>query len=117
MHHYEIVLVFHPDQSEQVPAMVQRYIDLVTKNGGQLHRREDWGRRPLAYPIGKINKAHYILLNIECNQDSYQQLCSAFRFNDAIIRELVLRCDQAITENSLLLAIEKNSSKEASGSL
>ena len=100
MRHYEIVFLVHPDQSEQVPAMLERYRNLVEGNGGQIHRLEDWGRRQLAYPIQKVHKAHYVLMNIECNQETRDELESGFRFNDAVIRNLIIRRDEAITEAS-----------------
>ena len=103
MRHYEIVFLVHPDQSEQVPAMVERYRATIEAAGGQIHRLEDWGRRQLAYPIQKILKAHYVLMNIECNQDVLNELTSAFRFNDAVLRNLVIARDEAITEPSLLI--------------
>jgi small subunit ribosomal protein S6 len=103
MRHYEVVFLVHPDQSDQVPGMVERYKALVEKDGGKLHRLEDWGRRQLAYPINKIHKAHYVLLNIECNQDALNELTSAFRFNDAVIRNLVVSRDEAVTEPSPLV--------------
>lgn len=106
MRHYEIVLMVHPDQSEQVPGMVERYVSLVTGGGGQVHRHEDWGRRQLAYPINKIHKAHYVLLNIECSQAVIDELAHNLRFNDAIIRDLVIRRDEAITEISPIKASE-----------
>lgn len=102
MRHYEVVFLVHPDQSEQVPAMVERYTGLVKEAGGQIHRLEDWGRRQLAYPINKIHKAHYILLNIECGQKTLTELEEAFRYNDAVIRNLIIRRDEAITEESIL---------------
>jgi len=102
MRHYEIVFLVHPDQSEQVPAMIERYQNMVTNNGGSVHRLEDWGRRLLAYPINKVHKAHYVLMNIECDAVTLEQLTSGFRFNDAVIRNLVVRRDEAITESSLL---------------
>lgn len=102
MRHYEIVFIVHPDQSEQVPAMVERYKTLVTTHGGQIHRLEDWGRRQLAYPINKIHKAHYILMNVECGQTTLDELEELFRYNDAIIRSLIIRRENAITEESLL---------------
>lgn len=108
MRHYEIVFLVHPDQSEQVPAMVERYKEMVTSRGGQIHRFEDWGRRQLAYPINKIHKAHYVLLNIECNQEALDELNNAFKFNDAVIRNLVLSRDEAITETSPLLKKEED---------
>lgn len=103
MRHYEIVLMFHPDQSEQVPAMVERYVATVTESGGQVHRREDWGRRQLAYSIQKIHKAHYILLNVECSDEVIEELKTTFRFNDAVIRNLVVRQNAAITEPSPMM--------------
>ena len=100
MRHYEIVFIVHPDQSEQVPAMIERYRATITAGSGKVHRIEDWGRRQLAYPIQKIFKAHYVLMNIECGQAALDELNSAFRFNDAVIRSLVIRRDNAITEQS-----------------
>jgi small subunit ribosomal protein S6 len=102
MRHYEIVFLVHPDQSEQVPAMIERYRATITSQGGQIHRLEDWGRRQLAYPIHKIHKAHYVLLNIECNRETLEELTSAFRFNDAVIRNLVIHRDDPVTEPSPL---------------
>lgn len=102
MRHYEIVFLVHPDQSEQVPAMIERYRTLITDNGGSVHRLEDWGRRQLAYPINKIHKAHYVLMNIECGAETLAELESIFRFNDAIIRTMTIRRDKAITEVSPL---------------
>ena len=113
MRHYEIVFLVHPDQSEQVPAMVERYSALITEAGGTIHRHEDWGRRQLAYPINKIHKAHYVLLNIECNGETLAELENTFRFNDAVIRHLALRRDEAITEPSPLA---KSSDKDREGS-
>jgi small subunit ribosomal protein S6 len=102
MRHYEIVFLVHPDQSEQVPAMVERYKALVESNGGKIHRLEDWGRRQLAYPINKIHKAHYVLMNIECDQNVRDEIETAFRFNDAVIRNLIVKRDEAITDMSIL---------------
>ena len=102
MRHYEIVFMVHPDQSEQVPAMVERYRATIEGSGGKVHRLEDWGRRQLAYPINKIHKAHYVLMNIECDGDALAELESAFRFNDAVLRNLVMRRKQADTEASPL---------------
>ena len=102
MRHYEIVFLVHPDQSEQVPAMIERYRTTITSQGGQIHRLEDWGRRQLAFPIHKIHKAHYVLMNIECNRETLEELTSAFRFNDAVIRNLVIHRDDAVTEPSPL---------------
>ncbi len=109
MRHYEIVFLVHPDQSEQVPAMLDRYRSSIEGNGGKIHRLEDWGRRQLAYPIQKVHKAHYVLMNIECDQDTLDELTSAFRFNDAVIRNLVIRRNHAITETSPLVKKEDSS--------
>jgi small subunit ribosomal protein S6 len=100
MRHYEIVFLVHPDQSEQVPAMVERYRAMIEGNGGTIHREEDWGRRQLAYPIAKIHKAHYILLNIECDKPTLDELLGSFRFNDAVLRHLVINKSAAVTEPS-----------------
>ncbi|MEC8887214.1 MAG: 30S ribosomal protein S6 [Pseudomonadota bacterium] len=102
MRHYEIVILVHPDQSDQVVGMVERYIAQIKEAGGQIHRLEDWGRRQLAYPINKIHKAHYILMNVECGQTTLDELEELFRYNDAIIRKLIIRRDEAITDESLL---------------
>lgn len=102
MRHYEVVFLAHPDQSEQVPAMIDRYRSIIEDGNGVIHRLEDWGRRQLAYPIDKVHKAHYVLMNIECGQATLEQLNSAFRFNDAIIRDLIFRKNEAETEPSLL---------------
>nr|MBS0022240.1 30S ribosomal protein S6 [Gammaproteobacteria bacterium] len=102
MRHYEIVFLVHPDQSEQVPAMVDRYRSIVETAGGLIHRLEDWGRRQLAYPIHKVHKAHYVLMNIECPEPGLSELASAFRFNDAVLRHLVIRRKEAVTEASPL---------------
>lgn len=102
MRHYEVVLLVHPDQSNQVADMVTKYRNLVEENGGANHRLEDWGRRQLAYPINKVHKAHYVLLNIECNEETLAQLEELFKYNDAIIRSLVIRRENAITEQSPL---------------
>ena len=103
MRHYEILFMVHPDQSEQVPAMLERYEATIRDGGGKIHRKEDWGRRQLAYPINKIHKAHYILLNVECNQKIVDELTNAFRFNDAVIRNMVMSRNRAITEPSSML--------------
>jgi len=100
MRHYEVVFLVHPDQSDQVPGMVERYAGLIQRGGGQVHRTEDWGRRQLAYPILKIHKAHYILMNIEVNGDVLTELESAFRFNDAVLRNMIVKRDEAVTGNS-----------------
>jgi len=102
MRHYELVLLVHPDQSDQVGGMVERYIKLVQDNNGTIHRLEDWGRRQLAYPINKIHKAHYVLFNIETDGETLAELEELFRYNDAIIRSLVMRRDDAVTEESQL---------------
>lgn len=103
MRHYEIVFLVHPDQSEQVPAMIERYRAMIEAKDGKIHRLEDWGRRQLAYPINKIHKAHYVLMNIECAHETLDELTSAFRFNDAVIRNLVVKKDEAVTEPSPLI--------------
>ena len=116
MRHYEIVFLVHPDQSEQVPAMVEKYQGMVTQAGGQVHRSEDWGRRQLAHPINKVHKAHYALLNVECPFDVITEIKSAFKFNDAVLRHLVLQRDEAVTEASpmaVAVAEEKQREKEA----
>ncbi|HSG59956.1 MAG TPA: 30S ribosomal protein S6 [Pseudomonadales bacterium] len=109
MRHYEVVFMVHPDQSEQVPGMIERYSQLITKEGGAIHRLEDWGRRQLAYPINKIHKAHYVLMNIEANEAVMAELDSSFRYNDAVLRNLVIRMDDAVTEESLIMKGEKES--------
>ncbi|OUD14046.1 30S ribosomal protein S6 [Thioflexithrix psekupsensis] len=106
MKHYEIVFLVHPDQSEQVPAMVERYRAMIEGKGGAIHRHEDWGRRQLAYPINKVHKAHYVLMNIECDTEVLEELHSAFRFNDAVIRNLIIQCKAAITEPSPLMRVK-----------
>ena len=116
MRHYEIVFLVHPDQSEQVPAMVEKYQGMVTASGGQVHRSEDWGRRQLAHPINKIHKAHYALLNVECPFDVIKEIKTAFKFNDAVLRHMVLQRDEAITEASpmaVAVAEEKQREQEA----
>jgi len=100
MRHYEIVFMVHPDQSEQVGGMIERYTKMIKDSGGAVHRLEDWGRRQLSYPINKIHKAHYVLMNIECGQSVLDELTSIFRYNDAIIRNLVIKRDEAVTEIS-----------------
>ena len=107
MRHYEIVFLVHPDQSEQVPAMVERYQGMVTESGGNIHRSEDWGRRQLAHPINKIHKAHYVLMNVEASNDALDELTTTFRYNDAVIRNLVIRRDDAVTEESIIMKQEK----------
>jgi len=110
MRHYEIVFIVHPDQSEQVPAMIERYRALVTSKEGHIHRLEDWGRRQLAYPIQKIHKAHYVLMNIECNQETLDELEHAFRFNDAVLRHLTVKTKAAVIEASAMMKEEKSRS-------
>jgi small subunit ribosomal protein S6 len=107
MRHYEIVFMVHPDQSEQVPGMIERYSATIQKDGGQVHRLEDWGRRQLAYNINKIHKAHYILMNVEASNDALDELTTTFRYNDAIIRNLVVRRDEPVTEESVIMKQEK----------
>jgi small subunit ribosomal protein S6 len=107
MRHYEVVFIVHPDQSEQVPAMIERYRALVTTSGGAIHRLEDWGRRQLAYPIQKIHKAHYVLMNIECGQEALAELEHAFKFNDAVLRHLTIATKEAITAPSPMMKEEK----------
>ena len=116
MRHYEIVFLVHPDQSEQVPAMVEKYQGMVTASGGSVHRAEDWGRRQLAHPINKIHKAHYALLNVECEFSVLEEIKSAFKFNDAVLRHLVISREEAVTEASpmaVAVAEEKAKEKEA----
>jgi small subunit ribosomal protein S6 len=103
MRHYEVVFLVHPDQSEQVPAMIERYRTTIESDGGAVHRLEDWGRRQLAYPIQKLHKAHYVLMNIECSTTALEELTSAFRFNDAVLRNMVISQKEAKTESSPLL--------------
>lgn len=107
MRHYEIVFIVHPDQSEQVPAMVERYKSLIASKGGQIHRMEDWGRRQLAYTIQKLHKAHYLLMNIEIDQETLDELEHGFRFNDAILRHLTIARDEAVTDASPMMKEEK----------
>ena len=109
MRHYEIVFLVHPDQSEQVPAMIERYTKLIKDDGGQVHRLEDWGRRQLAYPIDKIHKAHYVLMNVESSQAAMDEMATNFRFNDAVLRNLVIRRDEPVTEESPILKAERDS--------
>ena len=113
MRHYEIVFLVHPDQSEQVPAMVEKYQGMVTATGGQVHRTEDWGRRQLAHPINKIHKAHYVLMNVECDFAVIEEIKSAFRFNDAVLRHMVMSCTKAITDASpMAVAVAEEKAKE-----
>ncbi|MGB2474824.1 MAG: 30S ribosomal protein S6 [Litorivicinaceae bacterium] len=114
MKHYEIVLLFHPDQSEQVPAMIERYTNTVTDGGGSVHRFEDWGRRQLAYPINDLHKAHYILWNIECSVEVLDELTTTFRFNDAVLRNMVIKRKDAATEISPIKAAESRQDRDRS---
>jgi len=121
MRHYEIVFLVHPDQSEQVSAMIDRYKSTVETSGGKVHRLEDWGRRQLAYPINKIHKAHYVLMNVECDQNVRDEIETAFKFNDAVIRNLIMKRDEAVTDMSILAkakneedAADKRSAEKAS---
>jgi small subunit ribosomal protein S6 len=110
MRHYEVVFIVHPDQSEQVPAMIERYRALVTSTGGTMHRLEDWGRRQLAYPIQKIHKAHYVLMNIECTLEALAELEHGFKFNDAVLRHLTMSTKTAATAPSPMMKEEKSRS-------
>ncbi len=113
MRHYEIVFLVHPDQSEQVPAMVERYQGMVTTSGGKIHRTEDWGRRQLAHPINKAHKAHYVLTNVECDSSVLAEITSAFKFNDAVLRHLVIARKDAVTEASpMAVAVEEEKTRE-----
>lgn len=107
MRHYEIVFMVHPDQSEQVPGMIERYSSAIGKDGGKMHRVEDWGRRQLAYPINKLNKAHYVLMNVEASRESLDELTTNFRYNDAVLRNLVIRRDGPETGESQIMKAEK----------
>jgi len=109
MRHYEVVFLVHPDQSEQVPGMIERYTQLMADGGGNVHRIEDWGRRQLAYPINKIHKAHYVMMNIECGGEALEELSTLFRYNDAVLRNLVIKRKEAVTEESLILKQERES--------
>ena len=114
MRHYEIVFMVHPDQSEQVPGMIERYSSAIQKDGGQVHRLEDWGRRQLAYPINKIHKAHYVLMNVEASNDALEELTTTFRFNDAVVRNLVIRRNEPVTEESFIMKAEKENRERKS---
>ncbi|MFV8819203.1 30S ribosomal protein S6 [Haliea sp. E17] len=116
MRHYEIVFMVHPDQSEQVPGMIERYTSTITKDGGAVHRLEDWGRRQLAYPINKVHKAHYVLMNVEASNEAMDELSTTFRYNDAVIRNLVIRRDDAVTDESFIMKAEKESRERKSRS-
>ncbi|NLY65677.1 MAG: 30S ribosomal protein S6 [Alcaligenaceae bacterium] len=114
MRHYEVVFIVHPDQSEQVPAMIERYQSLVTGNNGTVHRLEDWGRRQLAYPIQKLVKAHYVCMNIECDQASLDELEHSFRYNDAVLRHLVIKTTKAHSEASVMMkSVEREEARKA----
>lgn len=108
MRHYEIVFLVHPDQSEQVGGMVERYTKAIEEDGGKIHRLEDWGRRQLAYAINNVHKAHYVLMNVECSAKALAELEDNFRYNDAVIRNLVMRRDEAVTEQSEMLKAEES---------
>ena len=110
MRHYEIVFIVHPDQSEQVPAMIERYRGQIATRNGHVHRLEDWGRRQMAYPIQKVHKAHYVLMNIECDQETMDELEHGFKFNDAVLRHLTIRMDEAVTGPSPMMKEEKSRS-------
>ncbi len=112
MRHYEIVFLVHPDQSEQVPAMLERYRSLIEASSGHIHREEDWGRRQLAFPIQKVVKAHYCLLNIECDKATLDEIVGAFRFNDAVLRHMVLARDEAVTEPSPMARSEEERDRD-----
>ena len=114
MRHYEIVFMVHPDQSEQVPGMIERYTGILTQNGGTIHRMEDWGRRQLAYPIDKLHKAHYVLINAEASADAVDELENAFRFNDVILRNMVMRTKNAVTEPSPMTKEERRERRDDS---
>jgi small subunit ribosomal protein S6 len=107
MRHYEIVFLVHPDQSEQVPAMIERYKGMISAGGGHVHRLEDWGRRQLAYPLSKVHKAHYVLMNVETDQKTLAELTGAFRFSDAVLRHLVVNMDEAVTDPSPMARAEE----------
>src|SRR4051794_41143540 len=108
MRHYEIVFIVHPDQSEQVPGMIERYRTMVTSRNGRIHRLEDWGRRQLTFPIQKVHKAHYVLMNIECDQPTLDELEHAYKFNDAVVRHLIVNMTRAVTEPSPMMKEEKS---------
>ncbi|HET7203226.1 MAG TPA: 30S ribosomal protein S6 [Steroidobacteraceae bacterium] len=116
MRHYEIVFLVHPDQSEQVPAMIERYRGIITAAGGAIHRLEDWGRRQLAYPIAKVHKAHYVLMNVECDKATLDELTGGFRFSDAVIRHMVIAMPAAVTEPSPMARAEEEGARGEEGS-
>ena len=113
MRHYEICFLVHPDQSEQVPAMLERYRSLIEEKKGSIHRLEDWGRRQLAYPVAKLHKAHYVMMNIECDNDTLTELESVFRFNDAVLRHLTIRKQEAVTEQSEMLKVKEEKDRSS----
>jgi len=113
MRHYEIVFLVHPDQSEQVPAMIERYRGIITAAGGAIHRLEDWGRRQLAYPIAKVHKAHYVLMNVECDKPTLDELTGSFRFSDAVIRNMVIAMPSAVTEASPMARAEEEGARSS----
>jgi small subunit ribosomal protein S6 len=113
MRHYEIVFIVHPDQSEQVPGMVERYRQMVTGRSGKIHRLEDWGRRQLTYPIQKVHKAHYVLMNVECDNETLNELDHAFKFNDAVLRHLIVKMEEPVTTPSPMMKEEKSKSLTA----
>jgi small subunit ribosomal protein S6 len=110
MRHYEIVFIVHPDQSEQVPGMIDRYRQMVTGRNGKIHRLEDWGRRQLAFPLDKVHKAHYVLMNVECDGETLSEFQHAFKFNDAVLRHLIVKMDEAVTAPSPMMKEEKSRS-------
>ena len=112
MRHYEIVFLVHPDQSDQVPAMIEKYKAMVEDDGGSIHRLEDWGRRHLAYPINKVHKAHYVLMNVECGEKALEEIETAFRYNDSVIRNMIMRCKAAITEPSPLARSKEEEARD-----
>ncbi len=114
MRHYEVVFLVHPDQSEQVPAMVERYKNTIEGSGGVIHRLEDWGRRQLAYPINDLHKAHYILMNIECGQPALDELGTSFRYNDAVLRNIIMRRDEAVLSESSIMKAENEDRRRKS---
>jgi small subunit ribosomal protein S6 len=113
MRHYEILLLIHPDQTAQVPAMLERYQTVITKGGGKIHRQEDWGKQQLAYQINKLYKAHYVLLNIECEKTTLNELFNLFKFNDAVIRNLVTKCEHAIKEPSVFFKNKDTTTRDS----
>ncbi|MFA0023998.1 30S ribosomal protein S6 [Vibrio sp. 10N.261.49.A5] len=113
MRHYEIVFLVHPDQSEQVAGMIERYTGSITEAGGTIHRLEDWGRRQMAYPINKLHKAHYVLMNVEAGQEVMDELETAFRFNDAVLRNMIMRTKGAVTEQSIMLKQKEERAERA----